>query len=172
MKLVRPSGQVINRGSGMRASTATAWASLVGLGLALRPQLFGISPLFPSIQAELGVPFSVVGLLVTVPVLAMGLASFAAPWVAARLDITRTATLALVVLASAGLVRAGMPAMAGLLLLSVPIGAASGIGGIVLPMIAKAAIPAGRVAAATGAYTASLQLGGAIAAALMLPIAV
>jgi CP family cyanate transporter-like MFS transporter len=167
----RPSGQVIQeRTISMRRSAASGWAALVCLALALRPQLFGISPLFPTIQVELGASFAAVGLLVTVPVLAMGLASFAAPAVASRLGIVPTATLALVVLGVAGLVRAAMPGIGGLLLASVPIGIASGIGGIVLPMIAKAGMPADRVASATGAYTASLQLGGAIAAALMIPV--
>ena len=55
----------------------------MGLGsLSLRPQLVGIGPLLPNIQHSLGISHAVAGLLVTIPVLCMGL--FAPTAAAAR----------------------------------------------------------------------------------------
>ena len=51
----------------------------------MRPQLVGIGPLLPQIQADLGVSFGVVGLLTTIPVLLMGLFAPIGPWVSGRI---------------------------------------------------------------------------------------
>jgi MFS transporter, CP family, cyanate transporter len=66
-------------------------AALFVASLALRPQLVGVGPLLPDIEADLGVSHGVAGLLSTIPVLCMGLfAPAAAPltaWASVRTAI-------------------------------------------------------------------------------------
>jgi MFS transporter, CP family, cyanate transporter len=46
-------------------------AALFVAALALRPQLVGIGPLLPDVEADLGVSHAVAGLLGTIPVMCM-----------------------------------------------------------------------------------------------------
>jgi CP family cyanate transporter-like MFS transporter len=155
----------------MRGSTVAVWVALGCVAVALRPQLFGVTPLFPAIREAFDVQFGLLGLLVTIPVLSMGVASFVGPRLAFRFGVVPTATLAMAVLAIAGLLRAAMTDLPGLIAASVPLGVGAGLGGVLLPMIAKATIPARLASASTAFYTAGLQVGGAITAALVIPIA-
>ena len=65
------------RGTGRRGRRRAALLALGLAALALRPQLTGIGPLLPEIQADLGVSHVVAGLLPAIPIVCMGL--FAPP---------------------------------------------------------------------------------------------
>jgi CP family cyanate transporter-like MFS transporter len=148
-------------------------ALLVGLfvaALALRGQVTGVSPLFPDIHAQLHVSHAVVGLLVTIPVLCMGLFAPAARDAAALLGLRRTLSACLLVIAASGLARAAVPGIAGMILLTIPIGIAMGIAGPLLAVFVKDHF-ADRPAFATGVYATGLQISGAAAALLVVPLA-
>lgn len=148
------------------------WAALACLALAIRPLVYGITPLLPQLQAELASPFSGTALLVSVPVFAMGVASLLTPALTARLGIAASAAFGLALMLIAGVARAELPDLPALVVASVPLGIGAGICGVLLPMIVKSSVPAGLAASATSVYTAGLQLGGALTASLAVPLAV
>ena len=88
---------------------------LLGLALAaltLRPQVVGIGPLLPAIQVDFGVSHAVAGLLVTIPVLCMGLFAPPAPLLAHRIGAIRAVTVAVALVGVGGVLRAFAPAPA------------------------------------------------------------
>jgi len=82
----------------------------------------------------------------------------------------RSVTVALGITASAGLLRVFAPDVASVVLASVPLGIGAGAGGVLLSMIVKSEFPARLASTATGFYTAGLQLGGALTAAVVVPM--
>lgn len=85
-------------------------AALFLAALCFRPQLVGVAPLLPAIQESLHISHAVSGLLVTVPVLCMGVFAPAGRTLARRLNARAAVTALMVLLAAAGLARAGTPA--------------------------------------------------------------
>ncbi|MEO9176018.1 MAG: MFS transporter [Gaiellales bacterium] len=146
---------------------------LVGMGLgslSLRPQLVGIGPLLPNIQASLGVSHAIAGLLVTIPVLCMGLFAPTAALLASRIGTTRAVSAALVLVAVAGLVRAITPSATLVLLVTIPVGIGMALGNALMPLAVKGGL-AGRPLLGTGIYASGIQLGSFLAAIAAVPIA-
>jgi CP family cyanate transporter-like MFS transporter len=146
---------------------------LIGLfvaAMALRIQLVGLPPLIPEIRSDLGLSHSLAGVLLTIPILCMGVFALGAPRLV-RLFRNRTATtLCLLAIAAFGLVRALAPSAAGMLVATGAIGIALGLGGGLLPIVVKHSF-ARRPAFASGVYAAGIQLGAAAAAVLAVPLA-
>jgi MFS transporter, CP family, cyanate transporter len=154
--------------------TVTVRSGLALLGalfvaaLALRPQITGIGPLLPDVEAELGVSHAVAGLLGTIPVLCMGLFAPAAAPLTAWASL-RTAIGACVFgVAAFGLARAAAPGAGLVLALTLPVGVGLALAGALLPVAVKARF-ADRPAFATGIYTTGLSVGAALASALAVP---
>ncbi len=146
------------------------FAALFIASLALRPQLVGVGPILPDIEADLGVSHAVAGLLSTIPVMCMAaFAPAAAPLTA--LASLRTAIAACVFgVAAFGLARAAAPGVALVLALTVPVGVGLALAGALLPVAVKARFAA-RPAFATGIYTTGLSVGAALGSALAVPFA-
>ena len=143
----------------------------LGLGsLSLRPQLVGIGPLLPDIQASLGVSHAIAGLLVTIPVLCMGLFAPTAALLAARVGTTRAVSAALILVAVAGIARAITPSAVGVLLVTVPVGIGMALGNALMPLAVKGGLES-RPLLGTGVYTTGIQLGSFLAAVVAVPIA-
>ena len=145
-------------------------AGLLVAGLSMRMQLLAIGPLLPLIRGDLGISYALGGLLVTVPVICMGLVAVPAPRVAARFGASAVITACLLTLAAIGIVRSVMPDPVVIAALTIPIGVAIGLGGALLPVVAKeraAWIPL----LATGAYVSGFISGSTISSALAVPIA-
>ncbi len=145
--------------------------AIFAAALTLRPQIGAVGPLLPRIQAELGVAFSVVGLLGTIPIICMGVVSPLTPAIASRLGARRAATACLVVIGAAGLARAAAPEIFSLLAVTVVAGIAMGIGGALLPVAVKNRLPH-RPLLGSGVYVAGIQLGAALSALAAVPLAV
>ena len=146
---------------------------IVGMGLgslSLRPQLVGIGPLLPSIQSSLGVTHAVAGLLVTIPVLCMGVFAPTAALLASRLGTTRAVSAALVLVAVAGVARACTPDAVLVLLVTVPVGIGMALGNALMPLAVKGGL-AGRPLLGTGVYATGIQLGAFLAAITAVPLA-
>jgi MFS transporter, CP family, cyanate transporter len=139
-------------------------------GFALRPQIVGIGPLLPRIERDLHVSHAVAGLLATIPVLCMGVFAPLAPRMLRTFGTARAVSLALALVAAAGIVRALVPGAALVLLATVPVGIGIAIAGTLLPVVVKEAA-ADRPTLATGAYTAGINVGATLAAVLAAPIA-
>jgi MFS transporter, CP family, cyanate transporter len=156
-----------------RSATTMHIGLLVALAVgatALRPAIVGVGPLLGRIQDDFGVSYAVVGLLGTIPVLALGLfAPFAGP-LAARLGTGRALTLSLALVAAFSCLRAGMPSIALLLLCTLPLGIGMALGNALLPLIVKERF-SDRPLAATSGYSIGMQVGSAVAALCAVPIA-
>ena len=151
----------------------TATATLVALFLAaltLRPQIVGVGPLIPSIQDAFGSSHAVVGLLSTIPVLCMGLFAPVAAYLAARIGTRRAMTLGLALIGVFGVLRATMPSVWLVVLLTWPVGIGMGLGNALAPISVKEHFEH-RPAAGTGVYTTGIQIGSTGAAALAVPLA-
>lgn len=154
-----------------RSSLIGILAALFVAGLALRPQLIAIAPLYGRLEAELGTSHFVGGLLSTLPVVFMGICAPMAPVLTARLSPERAITACFVVIGGFGLGRALAPNITWMLLLTVGIGLGMGVAGAILPAAVKGSLP-GRPAFATGVYAAGIQLGAAVTAGVAVPLAV
>jgi CP family cyanate transporter-like MFS transporter len=144
--------------------------SLFVASLALRPQLVGVGPLLPDVEADLGVSHAVAGLLGTIPVMCMAVFAPAAAPLTAWASL-RTAIAACVFgVAAFGLARAAAPGAALVLALTVPVGVGLAVAGALLPVAVKARFE-DRPAFATGVYTTGLSVGAALASALAVPAA-
>jgi MFS transporter, CP family, cyanate transporter len=152
-------------GTGLALLTALFVASL-----ALRPQLVGVGPLLPDVEADLGVSHAVAGLLGTIPVMCMAVFAPAAAPLTAWASL-RTAIAACVFgVAAFGLARAAAPGAGLVLALTLPVGVGIAVAGALLPVAVKARF-AERPAFATGVYTTGLSVGAALASALAVPLA-
>jgi CP family cyanate transporter-like MFS transporter len=138
--------------------------------LALRPQIVGVGPLVPEIQDDLGISHAVAGLLGTIPVLCMGLFAPPAPWLLGRVGSRAAIGAAIALIGIAGVARALVPGALGVILLTFPVGIGIGLAGALMPVAVKERFP-GRPALATGIYTAGINTGAAIAAAVAVPLA-
>lgn len=138
--------------------------------LALRPQLVGIGPLIPAIQADLAITHAAAGLLGTIPVLCMGLFAPLGPWVAGRIGPRRAVAACLAGIVAFGLLRATVPGALPVILVTLGIGVAMGTAGAVLPIVVKLRAPLAP-GQATGAYAAGIVAGSLIAAAVAVPLA-
>lgn len=157
----------------MTARATGQGALLVSLfvgGLAMRLQLVSIGPLVPRLSDDLAIPHAITGLLVTLPVMCMAIVAIPASMVADRFGPVRGVTLCLVLLATAGALRSIAPEPVSILALTIPIGLAIGLGGSLLPIVAKERLPA-VPAASTGAYVTGFVLGSAVASATAVPLA-
>ncbi len=147
-------------------------ALLIGLALAaltLRPQVVGIGPLLPAIQDDYGVSHAVAGLLVTIPVLCMGIFAPPAPVLAHRIGAVRAVTVAVALVAVGGVLRAFAPSAGALIALTIPIGIGMGLGNALMVVAVKERF-ASRPLLVTGVYAASIQVGSTIAAATAVPL--
>jgi CP family cyanate transporter-like MFS transporter len=153
-----------------RREQGAALAALFLAAFALRPQLIGVGPLLPEIQDDLEVSHAVAGLLVTIPVVCMGLFAPPGPLLAARLGSRAALALCLVTVTCFGALRAVAPDAALVLLLTLPIGIVMGLSGTLMAVVVKERFPA-LPAFATGIYATGLVLGSASASFAAVPLA-
>ena len=140
-------------------------------GIALRPQLGGVGPLVPRIQADLGVSHAVAGLLGTIPVLCMGLFAPRAAGIAGRFGTGRAIGLALGLVAVFGALRTVVPPAWAVLALTMPIGIGIAVAGTLMPLAVRELLPQ-RLGLGTGLYGSGMNIGSALSPALAVPLAV
>ncbi len=140
-----------------RRPTATLLALFLA-ALALRPQIVGVGPLIPQIQAGFDTSHALVGLLGTIPVLCMGLFAPVAAYLAARIGTRRAMTIGLALIGIFGVLRALMPSAWLVVLLTWPVGIGMGLGNALAPISVKEHF-AQRPAVGTGIYTGGIQIG-------------
>lgn len=151
----------------------TARRLLLGMflaSLALRPQVVGVGPLLSMIGSGLHVSHSVAGLLSTLIILCMGLLARPAYLFVRSVGLRWTIAGSLALIASFGVSRALLPPAAGVIGLTLGVGVGVAVAQSVMPLAVRESWPQ-RPALATGVYTAGINGGGAIAAALAVPLA-
>ncbi len=144
-------------------------ASLMLIALNLRSLFSSLSALLPEVMHGTGAGPAATSLMTTVPVLCLGVFSFAAAPVARRLGTERAVLLALAAVA-AGTALRGFGSVSALLGGGFVAGGGIAFGNVLLPGLVKRDFP-DRIAQLTGLYSMSLSAGAAVAAAFTVPIA-
>lgn len=150
-----------------RVTFATASVFLVAL--CLRPAITSLGPLLPDIGLDLDLSEGMQGLLGSIPLIAFGLISPLVHRFSRRWGSERTILVALIVLAIATAMRSWTGSW-GLWFGTLFIGAAIGVGNVLVPIVVRRDF-AGRVATATGWYSACITGGAAVASAVAVPLA-
>jgi len=160
---------VPNTKSGSTAFPTLVLVGVVLFALNLRGPLVAISTVTTDLGTDLGMSSTAIGLLTSLPVLCFGLAAPGASSLIARTGVQRSVLLSLLGVLVGVLVRSlgGIPAaLAG----TVIMGLAITIGNVVIPVIIGRDFR-GRVAAITGTYTATMNVGSMIALTVTGPLA-
>ncbi len=148
---------------------AGAVVAIVLAALNLRPGVVAVSPLLGEILAEEGLSATAGGVLTTLPVLCFGILAPVAPGLARRVGLERALFGSLVLLCLGFALRL-VPGIGPLLVGTLAVGSAIGLGNVLLPALIKRDF-ADRVGLMTGLYSMALSGGAALAAGLTVPIA-
>ncbi|MFB8377745.1 CynX/NimT family MFS transporter [Paenibacillus taichungensis] len=149
-----------------------AWPIILGIvliAMIMRSPLTSVGPLIGSIRESLGLSNATAGLLTTLPLLAFALLSPFAPFLARRLGVERTLLYALVLLI-VGIAIRSLAATASLFAGTALIGLAIAVCNVLIPSLVKRNF-AHQVGLMTGVYSVSMNLSGAIASGVSVPVA-
>ena len=100
----------------------------------------------------------------------MGIFAPVAGYLGALLGTRRAMTIALALIGAFGVLRAVVPSIWLVLLLTFPVGMGMGLGNALAPLVVRETVP-DRPATGTGVYTTGIQIGSTLAAALAVPLA-
>ncbi|MEX2402875.1 MAG: MFS transporter [Balneolales bacterium] len=138
------------------------------IALNLRPAIAGVGPLIHEIRLDTGLSNTSLGVLTTLPLLALGVFSFLTPVFTRRLGTEGTMAFALFIL-TAGILCRVIPAFPALFLGTAILGIGIALGNVLLPGIAKKRFPH-NFGLVTGIYSAMLGAGAAIASGVSVPL--
>ena len=159
----------MDRGTTARSSAATALlvAAIVAVALNQRPAVVSVSPLLGDLRADTGLSAAMAGLLTTVPVLCFGAFATLAPRLARGVGLETAVALSLVLLAGGILLRLLSP-VAALYAGSLVAGASIALANVLLPAYVKREFA--RPGPVMGVYSAALNVGAALGAAVTVPL--
>jgi CP family cyanate transporter-like MFS transporter len=100
----------------------------------------------------------------------MGLFAPVAAFLAARVGTRRAMTFGLVLIGVFGVIRAVAPSAWLVVLLTLPVGIGMGVGNALAPLVVRETTP-DRPGSGTGVYTAGIQIGATVSAAIAVPLA-
>lgn len=149
-----------------------AWPIILGIvliAMIMRSPLTSVGPLIGSIRESLELSNATAGLLTTLPLLAFALLSPFAPFLARRLGVERTLLYALILL-MVGIAIRSLAATASLFAGTALIGLAIAVCNVLIPSLVKRNF-AHQVGLMTGVYSVSMNLSGAIASGVSVPVA-
>ena len=135
----------------------------------LRAPLTSVGSLVPVIRDSLGVSNSVIGTITTVPLLAFALISPLAPKLAYRFGLERTLFFSMIILLIGTLLRS-VTGVSTLFIGTAFIGIAISFGNVLIPGLVKMSFPL-RVGAVTGLYAVVMNIFGALASGVSVPLA-
>lgn len=148
-------------------------AVLVGvllLAVSFRTALAGYPPLLEIVREDLGLSAGAAGLVQASAVVLMGIGSFAAPAVGARLGWERGLAVSVAVLSAGSLLRI-VPTLPALIAGSVLVGWGIGTAGVLVTGVVKHHLE-GRAGVVTGSYVVSMMIGASVTSAVAVPLAV
>ena len=154
----------------MRRPRAVLLVALLAGTLAVRPQLTAVGPLLPEIQDDFGIDHATAGLLVTVPVLCMGLFALPVARLLRRIDVRTATGWCLAAIAVATVLRPLSPGFSMMVVSTFVFGVGSGVVGALLPVVVKERF-AERPALGTGVFALGLNVGATLGAGLAVPLA-
>lgn len=132
---------------------------------ALRATQHGVPPVLPLMQADLGMPYALAGILTMVPVALMGLFAVPGGWIVDRIGARRAVLIGLTLLTLGGLLRAWAGDSLWVFVFTALFGAGMGLALPALPAFVRDWF-ADRPGLATGIYTTGLLVGAALGAFL------
>ncbi|MGN6031416.1 MAG: CynX/NimT family MFS transporter [Thermomicrobiales bacterium] len=141
---------------------------IVLVAINLRTTIIAFPPFMPVIRAETGLSATATGLLTTMPVMCWATLSLFAPRVARRIGFDWS-LIAMIGLLSAGILIRVIPAIWSLYAGTLVIGVALALGNVVAPASVKRDFPH-KPGLMMSLYGLGMSLGGAISAAVMMPI--
>jgi CP family cyanate transporter-like MFS transporter len=156
----------------MKKSLSSSWPIIIGIvliALTMRSPLTSVGPLVGSIRESLGLSNTAAGLLTTLPLLAFSLLSPFTPVLARRFGVERTMLYALVLL-MAGIAIRSLGATVSLMAGTVLLGLAIAVCNVLIPSLVKRDF-SHNVGLMTGVYSVSMNLFGAIASGVSIPLA-
>ncbi|PZE21739.1 CynX/NimT family MFS transporter [Paenibacillus xerothermodurans] len=156
----------------VRSRIKTAWLVLGILLVAanLRAAITGLGPLVEAIRADTDLSNAITGMLTALPLFAFAALSPIAPKIAQRIGMEKTLFASLIVL-TLGILMRSYPTVLTLFIGTFIIGLAIAIGNVLLPGLIKRDF-AGHVGAMTGAYSVSMNIFGALASGISVPLSV
>lgn len=151
-----------------RAAASALIAALVFAAFNLRPGLVTIGPVLPNVGRSLGLGSVALGVLTSLPILALGVFSWIADPIGRRIGWSRGLVLAELLVAAGIVVRSlGEPAAA--FAGATVLGAGVGLGGVYIPALVKANFPAS-LGVMMGVYTMTLTFGSMASVAATPPL--
>lgn len=142
---------------------------IVFIGANLRAPLTAIGSLLPFIREDIQMSNTVLGLITTVPLLAFALFSPFAPKIAEKIGLQRTILFAFLFL-TLGISLRSLYGATLLFTGTIIIGLAIAVCNVLLPVFIKVSFPAG-VGIMTGVYSVFMNLTGALASGISVPLA-
>ncbi len=136
----------------------------------LRTAVTSVGPVLEEIEAGLGVSSAAAGVLTTMPVVCFAVIGFAGPSLAARFRDAHVLAGALLTMAAGLVLRAAVGSFAAFLAGTALAMVGGALGNVLLPGLVKRWFPE-RTGLLVGAYSASMAIGGAVAAVSTAPIA-
>jgi CP family cyanate transporter-like MFS transporter len=149
-------------------STIALATAIILIAANLRAPLTSVSPLLEAISRHLGMSHPLAGAVTTLPLAAFAVFSLVSPRLSSRWGLERVLLVALAVLATGLLLR---PWRGTALLLAGTLLAGTGIAvcNVLLPVLISRRFPK-RLGILTGMYTVSMNLTGAVASAMSIPL--
>jgi CP family cyanate transporter-like MFS transporter len=139
---------------------------LIGfVGINLRSVLLATPPILPQAQHELGLSYTAVGLLTSLPTLVMGGLALPAGLVAGQVGASRTVTLGLLLLAVGAMLRGAWVAALPLYIFTFVLGLGVTLAQTAIPVLIRQWFPT-RIGFVAALYTDGLIFGEALGAAL------
>lgn len=139
------------------------------IGSNLRAPLTSVGSLVPVIRDSLEVSNSTIGTITTLPLLAFALISPFAPKMAHKFGMERTIFMSMIILL-VGIMLRSVTGISTLFLGTALIGIAISFGNVLIPGIVKMSFPF-RIGAVTGLYAVFMNIFGALASGVSVPIA-
>jgi len=156
--------------AGLPSSRAGVFVALALLAMALRPELVGLGPLQAGVRADLGISRAAFGILSALPLIGMGVFALAAGPLASRLGTRTAVAIAIWLILVSSLFRALAPSYVSVVAATALLGVGMGLGNALPSMVVKERL-ANAATIGTATYAAGIQLGAALAASLVVPLA-
>lgn len=149
------------------------WLFIIGIiftAMNLRAPLTSVGPLVGTIRADLHLSNTMAGAITTLPLLAFALFSPIVPRLGRKIGIELLILISLVFL-TVGIVLRSLPGTASLYIGTAILGFAIAVCNVMIPGLIKRSFPL-KIGIMTGVYSISMNLTGAIASGISIPIAV
>ncbi len=143
--------------------------AIVLIAATLRSPITSVGPLIPFFREDLEASNSIIGLVNTLPLLAFGLFSPFVPKLSGKYGMETTLLIAMLFL-SIGVFIRSLGDVSTLLLGTIILGMAIAVGNILMPGLIKSSFPY-RIGLMTGIYSVSMNIFGALASGISVPIA-